>query len=51
MIISICNLCVLVELLKKNNERKKSYQFDWTRSDILSTIDVIKFGHEYHYKK
>ena len=48
MIISIGHLCVAAELLKTNNSRTETYPFDWARSNILSVIDVIKFGHEYH---
>jgi hypothetical protein len=48
MIISIGHLCVTAELLKTNNARNKSYPFDWARSNILSVIDVLQYGHEYH---
>jgi hypothetical protein len=48
MIIPIGPLCVAAELLKTNDARNETYPFDWARSNILSVIDVIKFGHEYH---
>lgn len=47
-IIPIGPLCVPAEFLKTNNARKESYPFDWARSNILSVIDVIKNGHDYH---
>ena len=49
MIISIGNLCISAEFLKTNFARNESYPFDWARSNILSVIDVIKYGPEYHY--
>ena len=48
MIISIGHLCVPAELLKTNNARNESYPFDWARSNILSVIDVLQYGHEYN---
>ena len=48
MIISIGHLCVSAEFLKTNNARTESYSFDWARSNILSIIDVLKNGHDYH---
>ena len=48
MIISIGPLCVAAELLKTNNSKFESYPFDWAQSNILSVIDIIKYGHEYN---
>ena len=48
MIISIGHACVSAELLKGNNARSATYPFDWARSNILSVIDVLKNGHQYH---
>jgi hypothetical protein len=36
------------ELLKTNNAKFESYPFDWAQSNILSVIDIIKYGHEYN---
>lgn len=48
MIISLGPLCVAAELLKTNNAKFESYPFDWAQSNILSVIDIIKYGHDYN---
>jgi len=49
-IISIGNLCATAAFLRTNKARDCTYCFDWARSNILSVIDVINNGHDFHIK-
>lgn len=48
LIISLGHVCSTAELIKSNGAKNCSFIFDWARSNIMSNIDVIKYGHEWH---
>lgn len=47
-IISIGPTCTSAQLIKFNNYKTESYIFDWSRSNILSVIDILKYGENFH---